>query len=152
MAVRLPPRLSFIRRTINRGSAVELAKPLVHKKARCPEAAPRPEPFLAGTPGMWLQHREHPSLCWSFCRRHGFLGHFHQTISFSVLRSRSNIHATVWWLFWIAWSPPYFILSQALFLKIFAQLTFPFCFLLLGGSDPALCSEDLEEQHCLSFL
>ena len=48
--MRLPPRFSIIR-TINRGLAVELGKPLVHKKARCPQATPRPEPFLAGAPG-----------------------------------------------------------------------------------------------------
>ena len=76
------------------GSAVELEKPLVHKKARCPQATPRPEPFLVGTPGMWLQHREHPRLCWSFCRRHGFLGHFHQTISFCPsLKVKHSCHS-----------------------------------------------------------
>ena len=48
--MRLPLRLPVIRRTISQGSTVELGKPLVHKKARCPHVAPRPDPFLAGTP------------------------------------------------------------------------------------------------------
>ena len=50
--MRLPLRLPVIRRMISQGSTVELGKPLVHKKARCPHVAPRPDPFLAGTPGM----------------------------------------------------------------------------------------------------